>query len=160
MGVMELKDFKVEFKKIAKKHKIPSFDELNECFEIDRIERDTDFLLREVRKTMMEKVVSYIRFLEMMLNPAQAPPMFLMFIKTLKEEDVKNLQKVYEKFIEVELLALRLEVDYSEDGEAKSIQKIFDMWNLQKKDLGKILDVMERNWKSVGTEKKERGYFG
>ena len=33
---MELKDLKKEYEKLSKKHKIPSFKELNECFEIDR----------------------------------------------------------------------------------------------------------------------------
>jgi len=157
---MELKDLKARYEKLSKKYKLPSFKELNECFEIDRIERDIDHVLREVRKVMMDKIIGYIRFIEMMINPAQAPPMFMIFVKTVSDTERKIIENVYKNFVELELTALKLEIDYSEEGEAKTIKDIFNVWNKVKPDMLKVLGVMEKNWNSSSSEKKEKGYFG
>ena len=157
---MELKDLKARYEKLSKKYKLPSFKELNECFEIDRIERDVDNVLREVRKVMMDKIIGYIRFLEMMISPAQAPPMFMIFVKSVSDSERKTIENVYKNFVELELTALKLEIDYSEEGEAKSIKNIFNVWNKVRPDMRKVLGVMEKNWNSSSSEKKEKTYFG
>ena len=55
---MELKDLKKEYGKLEKKHKLPSFKEVNETFEIDKIENESDCLVREVRKIIMDKIIN------------------------------------------------------------------------------------------------------
>ena len=156
---MELKDLKEQYAKLQKKHSLPSFRELNDFFEIDRIDRECDNLLREIRKTMMDKVISYIRFLEMMLNPSSAPPMFMMFLKEVSSDDKDVMEKVYKGFIDLELSALKLEIDYNEEGEAEIINKILETWLGLREDMGTVLGVMERNWNST-SKKKEKSYFG
>ena len=156
---MELKELKSRYNKLAENYKLPSFKEVNECFEIDRIERETDCILREVRKIMMDKIISYIRFIEMMINPAQAPPMFMMFVKRVSDEERKVLEKVYKNFIELELQSLKLEIDYDEKEEVKAIKKIMNVWYDTNKDLKFIIEIMEKNWRS-GENKREKGYFG
>ena len=156
---MDLKDLKSDYGKLAKKYKLPGFQELNECFEIDRIDKDSDCLLREIRKTMMDRIVRYIHFIEMMINPAQAPPMFMIFVKNISDEERKVLEKVYQNFIELELRSLKLEIDYSEKDEFKAIVNIFSVWNKTKSDLRSVIGIMEKNWKGT-SEKKEKTYFG
>jgi hypothetical protein len=156
---MELKEFKSQYGSLASKYGLPDFKELNENFEIDRIERDVDFLLREIRKAMMDKIVSYIRLVEMMLNPSQAPPMFMMFVKNISEGDKKVMEAVYQSFIELELRSLKLEIDYVEESEAKAIKHIIDVWHGIKPDLRSLIGIMEKNWGGP-SEKKDKGYFG
>lgn len=156
---MDLEELKKAYGAASEKYGTPGFKELNECFEIDRIERDTDCIVREVRKTMMDKIVGYIRFIEMVLNPAQAPPMFLSFVKQVGDEDKKSIQEVYKAFVELELKALRLEINYSEKNEAGVIDEIYRVWNAHKENLNEMIDMMDKNWNSSGT-KKEKGYFG
>ena len=156
---MELKELKSEYDKLVVKYKLPSFKELNEAFEIDRIERDTDCVLREVRKIMMDKIIGYVRFMEMMINPSQAPPMFMLFLKNVDGDERKTIEKVYKSFVELELHSLKLEIDYSEDEEAKAIKNILNIWNNTKGDLRASIGIMEKNWNSASV-KKEKGYFG
>lgn len=156
---MELKDLKSEYEKIAKKYKLPAFGELNEAFEIDKIDRETDCLLREVRKVMMDKIVRYIHFIEMMINPTQAPPMFLIFVKDVTEKERAIIEKVYKNFVELELVNLRLEIDYSEAEEAKAIKDILDVWNRTKPDALSVIGIMDKNWKGTSV-KKDKSYFG
>lgn len=156
---MELKDLKLQYDGLTRKYKLPAFKEVNEIFEIDRIERDTDCILREVRKAMMDKIVSYIRLVEMMLNPAQAPPMFMMFVKSISDGDRKVIEEVYKNFIELELRSLKLEIDYAEEDEAKAIKHIIDVWHGTESSLRSLIGIMEKNWNSK-SEKKDKEYFG
>jgi len=70
---MDLEQLKKDYSAYEKKYKLPSFKELNESFEIEKIERQSDILLRIVRVIMMEKVIATQRFVESLLNPANAP---------------------------------------------------------------------------------------
>jgi len=157
---MELKDLKSEYEKLSGKYGLPSFKELNENFEIDRIERDTDCVPREIRKTMMDKIVGYIRFMEMMINPAQAPPMFMIFIKNISDSDRKIIEKVYKNFIELELKSLKLEIDYNEKSEVEAIKNILKIWHDTRPDLRTTIGIMEKNWNSGSTKNKDKAYFG
>ena len=157
---MDLKELKKSYNDLSKKHKVPSFEKLNEYFEIDRIERDTDYILREVRKAMMEKIIGYVRFLEMILNPSQAPPMFIMFMKGITEKERGMVNDVYKSFIELELKSLKLEIDYSEEHEVETINLIFETWGEKRKVLKDIIGFFEKNWKTEKIDKKTRGYYG
>jgi len=156
---MDLATLKKEYEVLAKKYKLPEFRAMNERFEIDRIERDVDFLAREVRKVMMEKIIGYIRFLEMMLSPANAPPMFLLFIKSMTTQDREVIEKAYKACIELELASLRLEIDSNEKEEAAHIVRIFESWDIIRLDMKNIIAFMERNWNAKGA-KNGKGYFG
>jgi len=155
----ELKDLRENYSVLAEKYKLPSFSDLNEAFEIEKIERESDCLLREIRKTMMEKIVRYIHFIEMMINPSQAPPMFMVFVKSIEKKDKEALESVYKSFIELELISLRIDIDYSEEKESEAIIRLLKAWNENKKNMNSIIDIMERNWKG-SSSKKEKGYFG
>lgn len=156
---MELTEFKKRYLDLEKKHKLPSFSQLNEIFEIEKIERDSETLLREIRKVMMDKVINYIRLFEMIFNPASAPPSFLAFVKEINADEKLSLERAYRQCVELELLALSRELEYDEKAEASLIAEAYKAVAGLKKDLEKIIGMMSRNWRSVST-KKEKSYFG
>jgi CHASE3 domain sensor protein len=96
----------------------------------------------------------------MMLNPVQAPPMFMFFVKNITEQDRKTIQKCYKAFIELELMSLRLEIDYSDREESEAIKKIVEAWKKTKPELRAIIDIMERNWNSSLPINNNKAYFG
>jgi len=155
---MELEDLKEEYVKLGKEYKLPSFKELEEGFEIAKIEKDTETILRAVRKVMMEKVVSSLGFVEMLLNPMNAPRMYLNYIKLMGGEDKKSIEKIYSSLADLSVYSLEREVDYDEKGEAELIQKIFDTWGNVRPEFRKILASMKKPNNS--SMMKERSYFG
>ena len=60
---MELDKLKKEYSILKEKYKLPSFKEMDENFEIHKIERESNVLLKNVRKIMMEKIVSSLGFI-------------------------------------------------------------------------------------------------
>lgn len=154
---MELKDFKKDYSKYIEKYKLPKFEELNEDFEIDKLEKDTDYLLRAIRKLMMEKIVNSVNFLEMLLNPVNMPRMYLPYIKTMSMEDKQVIDSLYDSLAKLTLISLDLEIGFSEDGEAELIKKIFSEWRVLKPDFKKIISGINNPRAAV---KRERSYFG
>lgn len=156
---MDLAELKKEYIVLQKKYKLPSFEELNENFEIDRIERETDTLLREIRKVMIERIVYYVKIMEFLIAPSNAPPIFMQFAKQVSTEEFADIRKLYGRFSQVELGALEMEIDYAESGEAKLVKEIFDLWIESKDSLRSIVAMMKRNL-NLSNNKKERSYFG
>lgn len=156
---MELEELKKEFSILAKKHKIPEFKKLNEDFEIDKIERKSDCMLRSIRKAMMDKIINSIGFFDMLLNPGNAPRMYLNFIKNMTQEDKERIDVLYTKLSELSLISLELEIEYDEDGEAKLINKTFQEWTKIKPEFSKILAKI-RKPSEIDNIKKEKSYFG
>lgn len=155
---MELKDLKKEYGVLAKKYKLPSFQEVNENFEIDKIDKETDCLLRLVRKVMMEKIVNSLSFLELLLNPMNAPRIYLDYIKSSISEDKKEIDKIYTSLGALSLASLDLEIDYTEKKEAEMIRRIYDSWIALKPEFRKILKNMKHPNNII--VKKEKSYFG
>jgi len=155
---MELDELKKAYSKLEKKYGLPSFKELNENFEIEKIERDTEILLRDVRKVMMEKVVNSLGFLEMFLNPINAPRMYLSYMKSMGAEEQGIVEKVYGMLAGLNILALEGEIDYSEKREADVIAEIFKVWISVKPEFMKLFAGMRKPNGDV--VRKERSYFG
>lgn len=154
---MELNEFKKKYSKYIEKYKLPKFDELNEDFEIDKLEKDTDYLLRAIRKLMMEKIVNSVNFLEMLLNPVNTPRMYLPYIRTIGIEDKQIIDNLYNSLAKLTLISLELEIHFSENGEAELIKKTFSEWKALKPDFKRIIAGINNPKEVV---RKERTYFG
>jgi hypothetical protein len=154
---MELKEFKSKYGKLEKKYKLPTFMELNENFEIEKIERESDILLRAVRKVLMEKIMNSLGFIEMLLNPMSAPRMYLPYVKTMSIADKEKIDRTYGALADLVVLSLKQELDYDEKGEAELILSIYGVWKKIKPDFGEVMDGIS---KPVEVLKKEKSYFG
>ncbi len=156
--IMELKDLKHNYNALAKKYALPSFKELNEDFEIEKIDKNTDALLKIIRKIMMEKIINSLSFAEFLLNPMNAPRIYAGYVRSISPDDRKHIEKIYSTLGALSILSLDLEIDYSEKKEAEMIKKIYNTWTSLKPDFRKIFEDMKRPNGVV--VKKERAYFG
>lgn len=155
---MEVENFKKEYNIYLKKYGLPGFSELNRRFEIDKIEKESECLLRVIRKVMMDKVINSLSFLDMLLNPMNAPRIYLSFIKNMSSDDKKEIDSVYGKLGELALSCLPLELNYDEKKEADMIKSIYSKWSGLDEEFGRILEKMSRP--NSATSKKEKSYFG
>tara|TARA_Y100000034_G_scaffold67371_1_gene81263 strand:- start:1230 stop:1697 length:468 start_codon:yes stop_codon:yes gene_type:complete len=155
---MELDELKMEYGEFEKKYKLPGFKELNEYFEIDKIDKENDSMLRVVRKVMMEKVVNALQFLDSLINPVNAPRIYHNYVKVMSVEDKKVIDEIYDVLGEVSLKSLGLEMDYDEKAEAELIKETFKKWEKIKGPMKKIIGKMVRP-EGDGV-KKDRSYFG
>lgn len=155
---MELKELKKDYASAAGKYKLPSFEKLNEDFEIDKIEKETDFILRAIRKAVMEKVVNSLGFVEMLLNPSNAPRLYLGYIQTMTVSDREKINNIYETLADLSLSSLALEIDSNEKKEAELIAKTYEKWSLIKPDFKGIIESVKNPKATIA--KKEKSYYG
>ncbi len=157
---MKLDILKKEYKKYQKKYKLPDFSDLNQEFEIEKIqEKETEFLLREIRRAISDKIAAFLRFFELFLNPQAAPVFILAVIKTLNNQDKVVIEKIYHTLVNFELTSITLDINYNEKKEAEFIKYIFKKWRNLKDELNKFSKIIER---IKIKEKKEnrKNYFG
>lgn len=155
---MEINDLKKEYDILQKKYDLPSFQELNENFEIDKIDRNSFTLMRSIRKIVMEKLINSINFLEFLINPVNAPRMYLNYLKNISVSDKQLIDEIYSSFAKISLDSLELEVNYSEKKEALLIVNVNKLWNEKKEDFSKILVNIKNPIPQEA--KKEKSYFG
>jgi len=156
-----LQELKKDYSNFQDKYGLPSFEKLNEDFQIEKVaESETDFLLREIRKYITDKFFNYLRFIESLINPPSSSPMFVFaIIKTFGEKEKEKLTELYKKIAKVDIDLIELDLEYSEEKEAESIKRYFEIWQDIKKELLGIVDVIKKNWDNEIEEEKGK-YFG
>jgi hypothetical protein len=156
----DLDELKAQYKKFQEKYNLPNFELLNQEFSIEKIaESGTEILTKEIRRFIADKIFNYLRFIETLLNPANAPMFIFSVIKSLNQEDKKRLTDIYEKLSEIDLELIKLDLESSEDKDAEFIKQVYNSWQEVKRNLipivGKLKNIKENN-----DEKSNSKYFG
>ena len=155
-----LEKLKKKYSVLENKYSLPSFKEMNEDFDIEKIQdKETEMLLREVRRAMLEKNLGYLKFAEMFLNPSQAPMFFIMLVKNIDSDYRKNLNDLYAELGKYEILSVSLDNIYNEKKEADFIKTFFAKWQNIKKQFADLMSSLEQGWDKQ-SERKEKGYLG
>ncbi|MBM3230457.1 hypothetical protein FJZ22_02260 [Candidatus Pacearchaeota archaeon] len=136
---------------------LPALSDLNRDFELDKIDVETEFLARTIRKCMMDKIVNCLNFFDMLLNPQQAPRIYLSFLQTITLSDKQLLEQLYSAFGTLSIECLALELEYTEEKEAEMITRIARVWTEQSTAFSTLV---QRIRNPVPFQKKEKSYFG
>ncbi len=147
-----LEDLKKEYEKLRQSYNLPEFSVLNEIFDIEEVDVETEFLLRKIRRNISDKIAGYIRFIEAMINPTNAPLFLYKLIKKLEEDDKKVLTNIYETLGDFEVELIILDLNYNEQKEAEFINRMFKVFNEQVRRI--FLDVLKR-LSNGGDKRKE-----
>ena len=155
----KLKRLKENYEKLAKQYRLPGFKELNEEFEIEKIaEKETELLLRHVRRCMLEKIAAVSRFFELILNPTEANLLILSLLKDTSAETKKKIEKLYKEISLIEIASIDLDLDYNEKNEARFILDVSKDWKKLKVGLKDVSKQLGASWHIK--EMVSEGYFG
>jgi len=155
-----LEILKKNYSVIAEEYNLPDYKTVNEEFDIEKLqELETETLLREVRKVIMDKAIAYLRFVEMLINPSNAPMFFFTILKGINFDDKKLLEEVYFKLGRLEVEVIVVDNDYSEEGEADFIKHVFSEWVDIKKNMRVVAKALQSGWDKKH-EKREKSYLG
>ncbi|PIN89554.1 hypothetical protein COU61_03055 [Candidatus Pacearchaeota archaeon CG10_big_fil_rev_8_21_14_0_10_35_13] len=155
-----LEKLKKKYGELQKKYKLPTFEKMNYYYDIEELSgKETDLLLRAVRRKITEKTNSYLRFIEVFLNPSQAPLFFMLLGKSLDAETMKLMNEIYIELGKVEIEHLRLEVQESEAEEARVINEVTKNWEIIREKTKGLAEIFGKRWNKK-SESKEKGYFG
>jgi len=156
----KLEEMKKKYKGIQKKYNLPDFEKLNKDFQIEKAaESETDFLVREIRKFIGDKMMNYFKFIESLLNPVNAPMFVFSIIKLIDSEEKKRLSEIYKELMKKEVKFIELDLEFDEEKEAEFVRKSYEFWQEVKKDILKIIENINRKWDDK-FEVNNKGYFG
>lgn len=150
---------KEKYAVLEKKYSLPGFDELNRDFSIEKAEKDSDFILREIVHLMVDKFQNYIRFLENLINPSNASLFAFNLMKIVDSESKTKFSEAYKKLSEIEMNLIKLDIKPSEELEAKFIKDSYGKWKEIQKELYEVIEYAEKNWNNKH-EQSNKGYFG
>lgn len=160
-GKKDLIPITKDYDKFKVKYNLPEFLELDRIFDIGHLElKKTDLFLRKVRQVITDKIISYLRFLEILVNPGNNPLFLFKLTKKLNNSDKEGLLELYEKLGKMHLEAVLLDLNYDAEKEAGFIIKTFNIFNKEIKiNLSKIIRKLIEEEIS---EKKDNSssYFG
>ncbi len=155
-----LDELKKEYKKLQEKYRLPDFEGLNQDFYIEKIaEFETEFLTREIRRFIADKIYNYLRFIETLLNPVNAPMFIFSVIKSMSQEDKKKFSDIYDRLSKIDLELIKLDVESSEKKDAEFIRQVYSSWQEIKKEMISLLERLNKE-KSKEEGNTGSGYFG
>ncbi|RLG10657.1 hypothetical protein DRN73_07290 [Candidatus Pacearchaeota archaeon] len=154
-----LDNLKKRYSVLQKKYSLPSFQEMNEDFVIEKVsEEDSEILIREIRKFIADRFMNYLRFVETILNPSSASIFIFSIVKSLKKEEKDELEEIYKKLAKFELDLIELDVSFSEEKEAEFIKNSFKVWQEVKRDFLKVIQKIKKDW-SKDEDKKNKSFI-
>ena len=152
-------DFEALYNELKEKYNLPKFKKISEDFDIEKVpEKESTFLLREIRRVINEKISAYLHLFETLINPT-APPMFVFSIlRNVSQEDKETAKEIYKTLSRTQIEIMKLDTIYSEESEANFVNEIFNTWQKLKLTIYKLIEKFEASLEQDDTSKK-RSYF-
>lgn len=149
-----------EYVKIKDKYGLPEFDSLAEDFDIEKAcEKNTSFLLRDIRRTINEKISAYFHLFENFLNPANSSLYVFSLLKNVSEDDRKVIREIYNGISKLQIPSMKADTIYSEKAEADFIILAFNEWQVLKKQIFELMEKFEKGFDDE-VSGVSKGYFG
>jgi len=147
-----------KYEELKKKYSLPDFEELNKEFEISTIEHE-DFLLREIRKKIADKINTMCEFFEDLLSPDNTMANLYEY-KAFDDDERKKIFKLYKRVKVLEKLSLELSLNSDEANESEFINNFFNSWNKIKSEIITIIRKIKVFWEKESAKKDSEEYFG
>lgn len=151
-----------EYDALAKKYKLPIYDELDENFELLYVGPVTEikYPLRFIRRRINDKLAFFCSLLQGLLQPNPGSLVNMQESEFLEKEEHKKIMKLLREFMFIERQSLLLDINPNEKDDAGFIKDTFKEWNSIKKEVEKIFVKIKDTWKKEIEKKKGESYFG
>jgi hypothetical protein len=151
-------DLKEEYNKL--KYNLPKFKDLDYEFELSSANiKEKNFLIRNVRRRLNDKIIFYCKIIEGLLYPNPNNLIGMLEVKSFDENEKGRMSKIYKKLMEFERESLSLDVNPDEKKEIEFINNLFKEWKKFKEEITKISKKMKESWHLEEKEEKDN-YFG
>ncbi len=146
------------YKQLKEKHSLPEFKLLNQEFEISSIEEE-DFLLRNIRKKILEKIEFALSILDDILHPDSG---FATYNESgaFSESDRNDILEMYKRLMYFKRLSTELSFDDSDGLNAKFINDFMGEWPKIKETTLVFVRMLKESWQKDITKKEIVGYLG
>jgi hypothetical protein len=156
---VNIENLKKRYENLIGKYKLPAFEELAEEFDVERIDKESSFVLRDIRRSVNEKLAAYLHLFETFLNPSSGPMFVFSMMKNTGDSERKEINELYKSIAKAQIEVFKLDTIYSEEKEADFIKNSFKLWVGMKTKVYALIDKMGSNIDN-NLVAGSRGYFG
>lgn len=153
-----MSEIKKAYEGLKKKHSLPGFEELDNEFEISALEKE-DFLLRETRRKIEEKLELFIKLLTVVIQP-EANIAELRECRGFSNAEKEQAVELYKKVMKMHNSALLAGINCNDKDDASFISETFKEWPQIKKQMLWLVGKMKSAWENDIDIKEELGYLG
>ena len=147
------------YKELQKKHKLPDFALLDKEFEISTIEKP-DFLLRNVRRKISERLDSAIQLLDPLIQPDAGSFVHLTEYRAINEGERKEMLKHFQSILALSLACIDAEMSVNDAKDAEVIARAAAEWPKLRETLKPHIQKIAASWTKSFEHKDDVGYFG
>ena len=148
---------KEQYEKLRKQLNLPDFNKLNHEFEISTIDEE-EFLLRNIRKKIIEKIDFLLKALHPVIEPEQLVS-DMQEASHFSNDETTDAFQLYKQLKILDKIALEVSVDENDEDTAKFIVQVMNEWPEIKKHMKIIAQKMQKAWEKEKVSKEETGYL-
>ena len=149
---------KEEYEKLKEQFSLPDYDVVNNELELSSIETE-DFLLRQIRKKVDERIDTLINPLSALLQPSAESMIDMHECRFFDDKDKKAIIVIYKKLMILSRQALEADIEQDDNIDAAVINDFFKEWNILKKDVLAFMKKMKLCWEKETEIEETLGYF-
>ncbi len=156
-------DLKKEYETLAKKYKLPDYENLDREFELLYVMdiKEIKYVLRFIRRRINDKVAWGCTMVQSILQPNPGSLVNLQESNCFTKEDKQKLFSLLKAMMLLERRSLLLDIHLNEKEDAGFVTEAFKQWQLFKEEIFWAAEKMHDHWKNVEEEKRPRDqYFG
>ncbi len=153
-----MEDLKEAYAALQAKHGLPGFDELNNEFEIDDIEKSS-FMLSKIRIRMTEKIDEYLKTLEGILQP-EASLSSLYESKYVEDSVKERIYKVFKHLMLFFRWSTEAALENTDEASAAFIKGFYPEWMDMKHEMLKLIRTLRNCWTLETSIKEDLSYLG
>jgi len=154
----KLEKLKLEYEKLKQKYKLPTFDELNDEFEIFDIKANS-FIIREIRRRIIHKAEDFLSLLNPILNPNPNSLHSLIETKIFEKQDLEPMFDFYRKLFQLAHKGITASFE-PEVAETAWINEVWKAWPEIKKQIAGYSKKITEGWGKVEKEVFTDKYLG
>ncbi|MEM3374221.1 MAG: hypothetical protein QXE31_03285 [Candidatus Woesearchaeota archaeon] len=150
---------KKKYSELQKKYNLPDYNLINQEFDIEDINEESDLILQKIRLKIYEKIAFYSEMFENILQPESS--LADLYEAHYIEESTKNsAYSIYKKLIKILRKSSLVSLNNSEQENAKFIIESYNEWNNLKSEIEKHLKRRLTLWEKETDIREDLSYFG
>ena len=153
---MTVKD---EYEKLRKKYNLPSFDSLDQEFDLSDLEKEKTVLM-DIRHSIRDKLEFGNGILDTISQPDTGSVRAMMECSFFSESEKKKAFLLSQRLMALWRGTTEAQLLNTEKSDAELIKLCYKEWPEIKEQILPFVKTMKEHWQKSMTAKQELGYFG
>ncbi|MBI5393156.1 hypothetical protein HZA96_04770 [Candidatus Woesearchaeota archaeon] len=147
-----------KYNQLGKNYSLPVFKEIDNLFEISTFQHHS-FLLRNIRRTISERLDHYAKILSELLQP-EANMKALQESSSFTEKEKQEMLVLYKHLMHLFRLSQQIEFSQNEEKDAEYINLIFQQWLSINTQFFKLSEKLAVSWQKQEKWEEDIMYMG